>query len=68
MNDRGNLELGDLILGFLFIFFVLKRPLLSVSGGRFPRARLQPPRRQVRAPVGSSARAVPVGVAAFHFK
>ncbi len=24
MNERGNLELGDLILGFLFIFFVLK--------------------------------------------
>ena len=39
-------------------------PLISVPGGRFPRARLQPPRHCV--PAGSSARAVPAGVAALH--
>ena len=38
--------------------------LISVPGGRFPRARLQPPRHCV--PAGSSARAVPAGVAALH--
>ena len=40
-------------------------PLISVPSGRFPRARLQPPRHCV--PAGSSARAVPAGVAALHY-
>ena len=40
-------------------------PLISVSSGRFPRARLQSPRHYV--PAGSSARAVPAGVAALHY-
>ena len=40
--------------------------MISVPSGRFPRARPQPPRREGRAPVGSSARAVPAGVAAQH--
>ena len=39
--------------------------LISAPGGRFPRARLQSPRRC--APAGLSARAVPAGVAAFRF-
>ncbi len=39
--------------------------LISASGGRFPRARLQPPRRFT--PAGSSARAVPAGVATFRY-
>jgi len=39
--------------------------LISASGGRFPRARLQPPRRYT--PAGSSARAVPAGVATFRY-
>jgi len=38
--------------------------LISVSGGRFPWARLQSPRHYV--PVGLSARAVPTGVATLH--
>ena len=40
--------------------------MISVPIGRFPRARLQPPRREKRTPAGSSARAVPAGVADFH--
>jgi len=36
--------------------------LISTPGGRFPRAWLQPPRRY--APAGSSAQAIPAGVAA----
>ena len=40
------------------------KPLISVPGRRFPRARLQSPRHCV--PAGLSARAVPAGVAAFH--
>ena len=43
----------------------IRTMLISASGGRFPRARLQPPRRFT--PVGSSARAVPAGVATFHY-
>ena len=39
--------------------------LISTPGGRFPRARLQSPRRY--APAGLSARAVPAGVAALRF-
>jgi len=39
--------------------------LIFASGGRFPRARLQPPRRFT--PAGSSARAVPAGVATFRY-
>ena len=39
-------------------------PSISVPSGRFPRARLQSPRHCV--PAGSSARAVPAGVAALH--
>jgi len=38
--------------------------LISATGGRFPRAWLQPPRRF--APAGSSAQAFPAGVAALH--
>lgn len=48
--------------------FRVDKSLLSVTDGRFPRARAQPPRRQIRAPVGSLARAVPAGVAVFHCK
>jgi len=36
--------------------------MISASGGRFPRAWLQPPRRC--APAGSSAQTNPAGVAA----
>ena len=39
--------------------------LIYASGGRFPRARPQPPRRSASA--GSSARAAPAGVAALHY-
>jgi len=39
-------------------------PLISVPSGRFPRAWLQSPRRY--APAGSSAQAIPAGVAALH--
>ena len=38
--------------------------LISVLGGRFPRARLQSPRHYV--PAGLSVRVVSAGVAAFH--
>jgi len=40
--------------------------LISVTGGRFPRALPQPPRR-ASSPAGSSAHAIPDGVAAFHY-
>jgi len=40
--------------------------LISVPGGRFPRALLQPPRR-ASSSAGSSANAIPAGVAAFHY-
>ena len=39
--------------------------MISVSDGRFPRARLQSPRRC--APAGLPARAIPAGVAVFHY-
>ena len=38
--------------------------LIYSTGGRFPRAWLQPPRRSFLAPAGSSAQAIPAGVAA----
>ena len=41
----------------------IRTRLISASGGRFPRAWLQPPRRFARP--GSSAQAIPAGVAAF---
>jgi hypothetical protein len=39
--------------------------MISATGGRFPRAWLQPPRRF--SPAGSSAHAIPAGVAALRF-
>ena len=39
--------------------------LIFVTGGRFPRAWLQSPRR-ASSTAGSSAHAIPAGVAAFH--
>ncbi|WP_432358834.1 hypothetical protein [Sporosarcina sp. UB5] len=50
--------------GWIKRFSLLQTPLISIPIGRFPRARLQPPRHFV--PVGSSARAVPAGVADLH--
>ncbi len=42
--------------------FKIRTRLISTPGGRFPRAWLQPPRHY--APAGSSAQAIPAGVAA----
>ena len=53
---------------FLFFKKVLRQntylTAYSVTGGRFPRARLEPPRRKLLR--GLESRAVPAGVAAFH--
>ena len=51
--------------GFLIIKQMNNTAMISVSGGRFPRARLQSPRHYV--PAELSARAVPAGVATFHY-
>jgi len=52
-------------IGILCLSEIPQWKLISAPGGRFPRARLQSPRRY--APAGLSARAVPAGVAALRF-
>jgi len=68
MNSRKTNKVFHQFTELVGGLFILHQSLLFLTDGRFPRARPQPPRSQVQAPVGSSARAIPAGVAVFHFK
>jgi len=53
------------IIGQLLTHLVVRnKPLISTTGGRFPRAWLEPP-RSLRSLWGLKAHAIPAGVAAF---